>query len=341
VKAQSLLDAAGDPNSYLNRVSRSQAAFAQVLEYESPIRAVEAATKSRFPVRDLTNIAKLAQKGGPEAVNGLRSILFDIAYNRGITASGDINIDAYKSTFFSPVDRGAPSLATIMQRQGILTEQDIKTMRGTISSIDRVIASMTTPETVEDLLKTGGPIVDAAVRIGGARLGSAISAVLPGPGNIQTPGIVSGMAKSMFLKEPSVLFKGVIEEAMLNPKFQAELLARPRSANERFELNRRMHAYLYAAGLRYATFDEEPPQEEEAPVSRAAPPPPMFRAPPTAPTTRGVPGLAPPGGQQGPQSQGGAPQGNARAMLQSLFPFDATLAGMPLQTPPGAPPTGP
>ena len=340
--AQQVFNAIRDPNSYINRAARSQTALANILRYESPILAVEEAMakSNKHPVRDLTNIAKLAKKGGPEAIDGLKTVLFDIAVERagGVKA---LDIDAYKSFFFGPVGRGAPSLAAVMTQQGIISPQDLKNIRRMIEPIERVRGVMTDERTVEDLLMTGGLINDFVVKVGGARVGSFLSNILPGAGNIQTPGFGAQLAQSLLLKEPNIMIRGLIEEAMLDPKLQAQLLATPRSQREKYEMKRRLHAYLGASGLNYAQFDEPEPPEEPMPAPRP-PRSTMFRP---APSTRGVPGQEQPpqGGppQGGPGPQGAAPQGNARAMLAQLFPFD-TIAGMAgAQQPPAMPASPP
>lgn len=334
VRAQQVFNAIRDPNSYINRTARSQTALANVLRYESPIRAVEQAMASKRPVRDLVNIAKLAKKGGPEEIEGLKTVLFDIAIARS-GGVDSIDTKAYKDFFFNPVDRGAPSIAAIMTQQGILSLNDLENMRRMLQPIERVKAAMTNERTVEDLLKNGSLLNDFVVKVAGANLGSLLTKILPGPGNIQTPGFGSQLAQSLLLKEPNILVRGLIEEAMLNPKFQAELLAMPRNQREKFEMKRRMHAYLGASGLNYATFDEPEPVDETPLAPRPARPT-MFRP---APSSRGVPGL---GGEPpksvGPQSA--APQGNARAMLQSLFPFDTISALAAQQSQQPAPPPG-
>jgi len=332
--AQRIFQSMKDPNSYINRTARSHTALANVLAYESPIRAVEQAMAGKFPVRDLRNIAKLAKKGGPDAVDGLKSILFDIAYVRGGGLEGDFDPAAYQKFFFNQVDKGAPSLAAVMAQEGIISFSDLKNMRKLLKPIERVQQVMKDDTTIVDLLKTGNLVNDFVVKVAGARFGSFLSQVLPGAGNIQTPGFGSQLAQSLLLKEPNIMVRGLIEQAMLDPKFQAELLAIPRSQREKFEMKRRLHSYLLGSGLTAGAFDDPEPIEE-APLAPRPQRPTMFRP---APSTRGVPGMGPGPQAPGPQSAAPGAPSQSRAMLQSLFPFD-TISAMASQ-PPQAPPPG-
>lgn len=345
--AQRILQMVKDPNSYINRAAQSQTALANVLSYESPIKAVEAALAGKFPVRDLRKIARLAKKGGPDAIDGLRRVIFDIAFLRADGPKAmtppkpgektvDLDIGSYLGLLYPDkrmIEMGkAVPVGRILAEEGIISFADLKNMRKLLVPIQRVQEVMNDDATMVDLLKTGSLVNDFAVKVGGARLGSLLSAMLPGPGNIQTPGFGSQLAQSLLLKEPNIMVKGLIEQAMLDPKFQAELLAVPRSQREKFEMKRRLHAYMLASGLTAGTFDDPEPVEE-APLAPRPQRPTMFRP---APSTRGVPGLTPPGQQPpAPGSQGAAPgaPSQSRAMLQSLFPFD-TISGMAAQQPP-------
>ena len=343
--AQRILNLTQNPASWLKSAEYSQNAFAEVLNYEAPIKAVEAALAGKFPARDLRNIARLAKKGGPDSAEGLLRVIFDIAYLRakGTEAATppkpgekavNLDIESYIRLLYPPkkeIESGnAIPVGRILAEEGIISFADLRNMIKLLVPIQRVQEVMGDEATMVDLLKNGSMINDFAVRVGGARLGSLLSAMLPGPGNIQTPGFGAKLAESMLLKEPNIMVKGLVEQAMLDPKLQAELLAVPRSQREKFEMKRRLHAYLVASGLAAGTFDEPEPVEE-APLAPRPQRPTMFRP---APTTRGVPGLTPPGQQPpGPQSAAPGQPSQSRAMLQSLFPFD-TISGMAAQQPP-------
>ena len=303
-----------------------------MLSYESPIKAVEGVFNSKFPARDLRNIALMAKKGGPDAVEGLRTVMFDIAYNRAGGENNLMNPEAYKDFFFKPIDRGLPSTFDILRKEGILTTEDGGRMRKVLDEAARIERIMDDETELVDLLKTGNLLSDFMVRVGGARAGALLSKIGLG-GNIQTPGFGAELAKSLFIKSPNALIRGTLEKAMLDPEYFSYLMTLPRNQMERFQLKQRAHAYAAASGLNYATFDEQPP-EEEPPLAPQAPRPTMFRPQPAAPATRGIPGL--PGAQPAPGPQSAAPPSQSRAMLQQLFPFD-TISAMATQpaSPPG------
>ena len=340
-KAQQIVDGLRDPNSYFNQSARSTTALARVLSYESPIKAVEGVFNSKFPARDLRNIALMAKKGGPEAVDGLRTVMFDIAYNRAGGEGNLLNPEAYKDFFFKPIDRGLPSTFDILRKEGILTTEDGGRMRKVLDEATRIERIMDDETALIDLLKTGNMLSDFMVRVGGARAGALLSKIGLG-GNIQTPGFGADLARSLFIKSPNALIRGTLEKAMLDPEYFSYLMTLPRNQMEKFQLKQRAHAYAAASGLNYATFDEQPP-EEEPPLAPRGQRPTMFRPQPAAPATRGLPGMPPSGGQPGqpaPGPQSAAPPSQSRAMLQQLFPFDSISAMAAQQQQPPAPPPG-
>lgn len=111
VKAENVLRAAIDQNSVMNRTIRGQKAFSQMLKFENPTDAVTDALNSRFPVKSVSNMVKLASDGGFDAVNGLKSSLYDYAYTK---AGGDKVFDpqAFDEALFKPSHQISPAWST-------------------------------------------------------------------------------------------------------------------------------------------------------------------------------------------------------------------------------------
>jgi hypothetical protein len=322
VKAENAFKATASANSVLDKSLRNQTAFAQVLKRESPSMAIADALNSKFPVRSLSNIVKLAKAGGPDAAAGLKSSLYDYAFTK---AGGDrgFNAQAFKDAFFSPIAQGQPSIYNILRSQGVMTLSEGKNLRRIIDPMIRVEQSLGDRQLMEGVMQGADAATELALRVVGSRIGTSVSG--SGPGSLIAASAGSKYMRQIFDKSPMLLVRGIIEEATKDPQMMALLLRRGQSEGEKLMLARQMHAYLTAAGLNYERFTEpgpEPTVQAPQPVRSFAP-----RRQPATASTRGVPGLNIGGGGP-PQLGGGAPAaggGSSREMLQRLFPFDATL----------------
>jgi hypothetical protein len=337
VTAENALHAIQDQNSFINKTLRNQTAFAQLLKFENPSTAVADALNSRFPVKNIGNMAKLASAGGADAVNGLKSTLYDYAYTKAGGNSGNFSISAFEDALFKPLGHKQPSLVSIMRSNGLMTLTEVKNLRSLINPMVRVEDAMRNQRVMDSVIEGVDAVSELAMRVAGSQIGTAATA--GGPASLIAASAGSKAVRQIFDKMPTMFTRGIIEKAAQDPQFMALLLRKGTTEREKIRIAQSLHSYMLMSGLNYATYEEpEPEAGTQPPFTMQGQAARALRQMPEAPNTRGVPML-----QQGqpPAAGGGAPQGNARAMLQSLFPFDATLAGMPLQTPPGAPPTGP
>jgi hypothetical protein len=323
VKAENAFKAVTASNSKLAKVARDQSAFGKVLKFENPTDAVTDALNSRFPVKNISQMTKMARNAGPEAVEGLKSSLLDYAFTKAGGADDKFNPLAYKKALFDPIAPNQPSVINIMRSQGLLTQAEARNLRRITDAMDNVQLAMKNRTLMENLVTDASALEDLVMRLMGV---NAAELVKPsGPGSLVMAGAFSQATRNMFEKMPNLLVRGVMEEAAKDPQLMAQLLRRGVSEGEKLRFARQLHGYLGAAGLNYATFEEPPPQQQPAPAAgpNASQ---MLKKLPPAPPTRGVPGMqiAPP--QQAPGPQSAAP-GTSRQMLASLFPFD-TISGM-------------
>jgi hypothetical protein len=96
--ASNLLTQVTNQNSALNKAVKNQTAFAQVLSVENPARALADALSSKFPVKNITNIAKLAKAGGSDATDGMKSSLYD--WSSGLQNPVAIRVASDKANLF-------------------------------------------------------------------------------------------------------------------------------------------------------------------------------------------------------------------------------------------------
>jgi DNA-binding phage protein len=339
ITAENALRAVTNQNSKLMQEAASQAAWAQVLKYEgNPVRALSDVIASKTPIKGVQNMAKLAMQGGPEAVKGLKSTLYDYAFEK---AGGLDNFSPTKfySIMFDEITPNGPSLVNIMRTQGLMTAQEGNNFKRLIYPMQRIEKSMMSKQMLsDDAENLQDMAVTLGLRIMGSGIGRGIQQMTPGGGGGAS--MVAASAGSKYLRDmvqkmPKVFIKQIIQEASQDPELMARLLTQPKTQVERFRMARSLHSYLAAAGLNFATFDEKEPQEPRPTGPSSGQ---MLRALPPAPPTTGLPGIL--GGPAKPATPkpGGAPGPQSGASFQSLFPFDSIspmLAARQQQPQPG------
>jgi hypothetical protein len=336
VRAQNAVKASLDPNSASARAVRKQQAFAGLLEFGDPSRAVGQALKDKFPVKSLGSLVQVAKRGGPEAIDGLKHSVYDYAFNAATNAQTQkLNPTVLSQIMFKEISPGQPSLVKIMRSQGVMNLSEEKNLRRLINPMVRIDEAMRTgnKEALDDIIGQSSALTDLALRVAGS---AGASAIAPGgPGSLIAAAAGSRFMRSIFDKMPRLSLTRVIEDATKDPELLAQLLQRtPTMTGQQLRLARQLGGYLMAAGYNYAAFEEPEPEEVAVPTTptTGAPAAALLRQLPPAPSTRGLPFMsqaqaAPPAQGPGPAAPAppGQPQGSSRQMLQSLFPFDTTL----------------
>lgn len=347
--AANLLTQVRNQNSAINRTAANQSAFAQLLAVESPTTAINQALTGKFPVKNVTNMAKLAKAGGIDAMNGMKSSLYDYAYTRAGGNSGKFNVQAFEDALFKPIAQNQPSLVNIMRASGLMTLTEVKDLKRLINPMVRIETAVKNNVPLEDVIQGADAVTDLALRIVGSQIGTA--AAPPGPGSLIAASAGSKAVRQIFDNLPNATVRQILENAVKDPQAMALLLQKGRTEKEKINIANKLLDYLGTLGvsvgktavtpaLNYYSAEEPRPPQVQAPFTPQGQAARQLRMLPKAPPSRSVPGLTDqgPGGAPKPPSGGaqggGAPTNtNARAMMQSLFPFD-TISAMAAQQPP-------
>ena len=319
-------------NSAINTGLRKQAAFAQVLEFENPTKAVNAALNSKTPVGAFQRMAKLAASGGQDAIDGLKSTVYDYAFTQATNnKTGQFSPEVFERVFFGPLAPNQPAIYNILRTQGVMSVQEKNNLKRLLEPMKRVEESLRRGTSVDALVEGADPIVDLALRVIGARIGTAVSP--GGPGSLIAAAAGSKAVRAVFDRMPQISITRLIEDATKDPQLMARLLAKGQLPQQQVANRRRLKGYLYAAGYNAVNPEDEPePTAEEALVTPTTGPTAaqMLRQLPSGPPTRGVPGLmgqGTPPPSRSPKVSGPPATSQSRAMFQSLFPTD-TISGL-------------
>jgi hypothetical protein len=334
-----------DPKAPASLVYRDplyqEEAFAKLLKGSSPASVINKAMNSDNPTGKLKALFAIAKEAGPDAVNGLKSSMYQYAFQKAGGETGFKVAEWEKALFMRPKDApNQPPLYKIMSDAGLLTFGEVKNMRKLIAPMVRIENSMASKQMLDPSVMPGGPasIASSAEEMAQAWAAARFAGLVSpgGPGSLSFAGRMIGMAKNLFREMPTQKRIDLMVQASQDPALMEALLRRGNTPAEKRDINLGILRRMYPVGIfptaveRYA--DSIEPVIEEEPV--AAPPPPttaqataqrLQRKIPDAPPSRGLLSSFAQRPQPGrPQAQG-QPQPQAREMLQRMFPFDAIL----------------
>ena len=245
--ASNLLTQVANQNSAINKAARNQTAFAQVLSVENPSRAITDALASKFPVKNITNFAKLAKSGGADAADGLKSSLYDYAYTKAGGNSGKFNIQAYEDALFKPIAQNQPSLVNIMRSSGLMTLTEVKDLRRLINPMVKIETAVKNNIPLDDVIQGADAVTDLALRVVGARIGTA--AAPGGPGSLIAASAGSKAVRQIFDQLPSATVRQILENAVKDPEAMAILLEKGRTQKQQIDIANRLINYLGSMGV--------------------------------------------------------------------------------------------
>jgi len=326
VKAETAFKSLDSEFGVVRERLKEQAAFSKVLAAgENPTRAITDALSSRYPVKNINGIVRLAKAAGPDAVAGLKATMYDYAFTKASTANGGFSADAFSKAFFDPISYGQPSIYNILRSQDAISITEAKDMRRLINPMIKVEKAIKSGRVTDDVVDGADALVELGLRVTGADLGARVS---------RGSSLVASSAGSKFMRKqfdklPTGMVRTILEEASRNPQTMALLLKRGMTQNQKYDYAAKLSSVLgrMVFGARaplYNVFDPGPPPEEEAP---AVPPPRQARKAlqqmPTAQTRGTRPVAMAPTAPAPAAAAPGAPQSDSRKMLQSLFPMDS------------------
>lgn len=343
VQAENLLRNVLEQNSVLNNTVRQQMAFSQILGFENPTNAIASAMRSRFPMRSMARIARLAQRSGPDAMAGLKASIYDYAFTKATGGTEMLDPEKFKNAFFKPMAKDQPALADILRTQGIVTPQELNNIRQLTNQMMRIEDAMQNRVALEGVVQGADAVSELAMRVIGSKIGTSASG--GGPGSLIAASAGSKAIRQIFDKMPMMMVRKTMQRAVQDPALMSMLLKRNLTEKEKFRLAKSLHAYLLASGLNYATY-EEPPEASRVDIMEFRAAEDLFnlqnvtqrltRSPPIAPPARGMPGLSAPTASPASGGGGGNPS-QSRLLLQQLFPNDAISGAAAMR---GVPPGG-
>lgn len=224
---------------------KQSAAFSQVLGHVDPAVAVRGALTGKNPALAFKRMVTLAQRGGQDAVEGLKSSVYSYAYDHATSESGSFSFDAYRRAWTTPLYNNGPSLQELMVGHGLIDAKDVKLMNRFLDRGSLIESAVRGGgQKLDQIMATGDALFDLSVRLMGSRaasllpLGSANGLIVGGAG--------VRFAQHVMSKVPLARQKDMLMELVKDPGAMAALLERPATPKMRMQLARQLNAYLYS-----------------------------------------------------------------------------------------------
>lgn len=222
----------------------ARAAFSKAAKVENSADLIPKAISSDTPVQNLTSLVKLARKGGDASMSGLQTSVFDYALQKiGGTVTTD-NIGDFKNALFAPVRQGQPSLVTIMQRENIMSRDQVSNLNKLITEVEKISTALSGGTKIDELSAPDG-LMGVLPKI----IGSKIAAAMPGQTTLIAQSAGAKRMEQIMNKVPGNKVSELLMEASKNPAMMAALLTKAKTEKEGFKVALQMHAYLLNAGI--------------------------------------------------------------------------------------------
>jgi hypothetical protein len=219
---------------------------AKFLKSEDPVKVVARAFQSDTPSKSFLDMVRLARtdKSG-EALNGLRSAVFETVFNKSISEKTGSISSAQLDGF---LNRVIPSTGRTMRNEliasGVMTKSQSDSLNRISAQAKKFESALSEGKTIEGLLENESTIFDLITRLIGSKLGTAGIAGKTAGSSLVMAGAGVRAAQKQMLKLPSAKVKDVLIQAVLDPKFMAILLQKNVGVNVRRKNTSRIEAYL-------------------------------------------------------------------------------------------------
>ena len=249
--ANALLRATQESTDQAARAIRRDAAFSRIAGAENPVRAVGGILTGPAPVQQYGQLARLAHAQGDAAVEGLRSATLRYAFDRAGGAEGVFSFTSFRKALMEPPRPGQPSALDLMRRTDVMDADTASRLSRLLDEADRVESALRTQPQLQSLLAQDNLMLDFALRVIGSRAASEASAVTGTAGghSIVIAGAGSRFARHVMDKIPAGRVQDVLIAAAEEPQLMATLLERATTEQRKFELSRKLNAWLVALGL--------------------------------------------------------------------------------------------
>jgi hypothetical protein len=228
-----------------SKIQKQIDALAKITNTEDPVRLVDSALRGPTPSADVAALARVAQRGGPEAVAGLRGAMLDSVM--GVEGAKDF--EQIRKTLFEPLSRDRPALVQVMRENGLLTATQQANLKRIIEKGAQLQRVAQSGRRIDDLTGPSDALFDFALRSAGAKAGA--SGIM---GQASGSSLVAASAGSKYFRKildatPRTRTQEIFKEMLENPKLLDDMLFKAQSKKQQRQRFQSINAALVQAGI--------------------------------------------------------------------------------------------
>ena len=244
-----LADRVAEQAKNANKFVDQKSAAARLLKVNNVNQAISKALTSGNVAGQIGDYARLAKRSGnPAVLDGLRYGIYETLLDSSTIPNSGL-ISGNRLDQLLNAKSGGKTLKATLVDTGALTSGQANNIDRLIKKTKQFEAALANTSRAEDLLGGEDIFFDLLLRVGGSNLGS-MGAVSQATG---TPLVLAGAgvraSQKFFDKLPRLAVKGVISEALKDPKLMATLLEKPVGIKATNLRNKRLNAILVQAGI--------------------------------------------------------------------------------------------
>ena len=244
-----LADRVAEQAKNANKFVDQKSAAARLLKVNNVNQAISKALTSGNVAGQIGDYARLAKRSGnPAVLDGLRYGIYETLLDSSTIPNSGL-ISGNRLDQLLNAKSGGKTLKETLVDTGALTSGQANNIDRLIKKTKQFEAALANTSRAEDLLGGEDIFFDLLLRVGGANLGS-MGALSQATG---TPLVLAGAgvraSQKFFDKLPRLAVKGVISEALKDPKLMATLLEKPVGIKATNLRNKRLNAILVQAGI--------------------------------------------------------------------------------------------
>lgn len=234
---------------------QQRVAFSNLIKTDDPVVAVSDILTSKNTRRNFTQIAKLAKRSGPGAVDGLRSSTLQSVFNKSTNNAGDFSFRRVDQILKRGLSGEKQGVLSLMMQNGVIDSAGVNRLKMIVGRAIDIEDALGNQKKLDKLLDNPDALFDLVTRIVGARVGAAGLSGQATGSSLIVASASSRFARNFAQKIPATKVNEVLELAAKDPKFMSMLLKKTKTIKQRAEIERQINAFLISAGLQ---LDEEP-----------------------------------------------------------------------------------
>lgn len=240
-----------------------RAVFSRLVNDEDPSRVVGNVLTGNRPEAEFTQMARLAQRSGDDAVRGLEAATMDYATSRATGADGRFNFGTFRETLTRPVNARSKSPIEMMVDNGVMRQEDADRLVTILDEATRLMDVQATRARIDPSVidEPSSALFDFSQRLVGAQLGSASVAGNLSGSSLVVAGAGSRAVRRIADRVPRAKTLDALVAISKDPQAMRDLLMEAPTAQQVIARDRRLNAFLLQQGIIDITEDDGFPSE--------------------------------------------------------------------------------